>query len=109
MEEQAEPALIEGREHDHIIVPRRQHLTLSLHPEIPFVGRNPFFYKPRRWHSRIEQAENDTMRVRSKLNGRKSVGKHNDREASKERANAWDRNAVSIIDPGYLYFPFTQT
>jgi hypothetical protein len=50
MQEQAEPAPIEGHEHDHLVVlgGNASPLLSSLHPKIPFVGRNPFFYKLRR-------------------------------------------------------------
>jgi hypothetical protein len=73
MQVEAEPALIEGHEHDHLIISRMGHFTIALQspPRNLLRGNEPFFSRPRRRLSRIEQARNDTMCAGSKTERRK--------------------------------------
>jgi hypothetical protein len=57
--------LVEGREHDHLVVLGARHITFLLQspPRDPLGGRNPFFSGPRRRLSWIEQVGNNAIRT----------------------------------------------
>jgi hypothetical protein len=63
MQREPNPALVEEREHNHLVVSGERHVALPLQspPRDPLGGRNHFFSRSRSRLFRIEQAGNDAI------------------------------------------------